>query len=297
MRRDNHAHARAIAGAALLAAAVATTGACTNERERAAERAPMQQAERAPAPAPQPTTDVDTLKEHPGRFYDKQVRVTGEVDEIYSDRAFRLEGTGWAFDDDITVLMKKPLDAAAGGVLQKDEELVVSGTVRRFVVADVERDIGWDLTPEVEVKLKERPVLIADSVRKVGPPVDKSKTGAAEPTGEVDTVSEIVAYNDQKGLAGKKIELGRETVQAVAGKGLWVGPTTTEKVWVVPALLPKDVVVGDVVTVSGTLREVPANAIETWSLPKEMADDLGKIVYVEAVSVREVAKDDDERRN
>ncbi|WAS90600.1 hypothetical protein [Nannocystis punicea] len=291
MRRDNHAHAWAIAGAALLAAVA--TGACNSERERTAERAPGQQAERAPTPAPAPTTDVDTVKEHPAWYYDKKVRVTGEVDEVYSDRAFRLEGTGWAFDDDITVLMKKPMDVAAGGALKDDDELIVNGTVRRFVVADVERDIGWDLSPEIEVKLKERPVLVADSVRKVGPP---EKTAAAEPEGEVDTVSEIVATADQKSLAGKKVELGREKVQAIAGKGLWIGPTFTEKVFVIPVMLPKDVVVGDIVAASGTLREVPANALESWDLPKEMADDLGKVVYVEAASLREVPTDD-ERRN
>lgn len=290
MRRDNHAHARAIAGAALLAAVA--TGACNSERERAAERAPMQQAERAPTPAP--TTDVDKVKEHPNWYYDKQVRVTGEVDEILSDRAFRLEGTGWAFDDDITVLMKKPMEAAAGGALHEDDELIVSGTVRRFVVADIERDLGWDLSPEVEIKLKERPVLVADAVRKVGPWQDKDKEKAAEPA-EVDTVAEVVAVADAKSLSGKKIELARETVQAVAGKGLWVGPTATEKVFVLPSMMPKDVVVGDVVTVSGTLREIPENALETWNLPKDMADDLGKVVYVEAVAVREVPAEDQRR--
>jgi len=292
MRRDNHAHARAIAGAALLAAVA--TGACNTERERAAERAPMQQAERAPTPAPLPTTDVDRVKENPNWYYDKHVRVTGEVDEIFGDRAFRLEGTGWAFDDDITVLMKKPMDAAAGGALQEDDELVVSGTVRRFVVADIERDIGWDLSPEVEIKLKERPVLVADAVRKVGPP--QQKVAAAEQQGEVDTVAQVLAVADAKSLAGKKIELGRETVQAVAGKGLWVGPTATEKVFVLPTMMPKDVAVGDVVTISGTMREIPDNALETWNLPKDMADDLGKVVYVEAVSVREVPPED-QRRN
>lgn len=295
MRRTNHAHAWAIAGAALLAASA--TGACTNERERVAERAPVQQAERAPTPAP--STTVDTVKEHPQWYFDKHVRVTGEVDEIYSDRAFRLEGTGWAFNDDITVLMKKPMDAASGGALKQDDELIVDGTVRRFVVADVERDLGWDLSPEIEIKLKERPVLVANTVRKVGPPQQAEekteKTAAAEPEGEVDTVTEIVAVNDPKRLTGKEVDLGRETVQAVAGKGFWVGPTATAKVFVLPAMMPKDVAVGDAVTVSGTMREIPANALESWDLPKDMADDLGKVVYIDAVTVREVPLEDQRR--
>lgn len=288
MRNHHLAHARALAGAAALLAVVAT-GACTTEREKQAER----QAERAPAPLPQkPTTDIDTVKEEPQRFYDKAVRVTGEVDKIYSDRAFRLEGTGWAFDDDITVLMKKPLTTP----IKNDDELVVSGTVRRLVVADVERDLGWDLSPEIEVELKERPVLVADSVRRVAKDEDIDKV-AEKDDDQVNTVTELLAVKDQKGLAGQKIDLGRETVQAVAGKGLWVGPTTTEKVFILPAMMPKDIVVGDIITASGTLREVPANALDTWNLPKEMAEDLDKVVYVEAITLREVAVDGDERRN
>ncbi|MCY1004426.1 hypothetical protein OV079_02345 [Nannocystis pusilla] len=287
MRRDTHAQAWAIA--ALFT--VVATGACNSERERAADR-PAQQAERAPMPLP--TTDVDQVKEHPAWYYDKKVRVTGEIDEVYSDQAFRLEGTGWAFDDDITVLLKKPMDAASHTSYAKDDELIVTGTVRRFVVADVERDLGWDLSPEIEIKLKERPVLIAEAVRKITP--EQAKAAAEVMKGDVETVPEILAVTDQKSLHGKNVDLNREKVQMIVGKGMWIGPSTSEKVYVVPKEMPKDVVAGDYVTVSGELEEVPANAIETWELPKEMANDLGKVVFIDDARVREIA-DDDQRRN
>lgn len=287
MRRDTHAQAWAIA--ALFT--VVATGACNSERERAADR-PAQQAERAPMPLP--TTDVDQVKEHPAWYYDKKVRVTGEIDEVYSDQAFRLEGTGWAFDDDIVVLMKKPLDAASHTSYAKNDELIVTGTVRRFVVADVERDLGWDLTPEIEIKLKERPVLIAEAVRKITP--EQAKAAAEVMKGDVETVAEILAVTDQKSLHGKNVDLNREKVQAIVGKGMWIGPSTSEKVYVVPKEMPKDVVAGDYVTVSGELEEVPANAIEAWELPQEMANDLGKVVFIDDARVREIA-DDDQRRN
>src|SRR5690606_23912633 len=99
------------------------------------------------------------------RFYGRQVRLTGEVDEVFSDRAFELEGTGWAFDDDITVLARTSVQLAGAG-LEDGDELIVSGTVRPMVVAEVERELGWDLSPELEVRLKERPVLVADSIRR-----------------------------------------------------------------------------------------------------------------------------------
>lgn len=302
MRRDNHAHARAIAGAALLAAVA--VGACTNDRERT--QAQQQQAERAPTPAPTPgapSADVDKVKEEPDRFYNKQVRLTGEVDEIYGDRAFRLEGTGWAFDDDITVLMKKPMDAAAGGALKEDDELVVLGTVRRFTVAEIERDIGWDLSPEIEVRLKDRPVVIADSVRKIGGTTEQGERPqdgrqAAAPAGAtIATVTEIIEITDPKALAGRTAEIPRETVQAIAGKAVWIGPTMAAKVLVVPPQIPKDLAVGDTVTASGTVREVPDDAIDSWQIPKDLAGDLDKAVYIEAVTLRELPADGDERRN
>ncbi|WP_272092143.1 hypothetical protein [Nannocystis bainbridge] len=243
---------------------------------------------------PLPTAKVDEVKEHPAWYYDKAVRVTGAIDEVYSDQAFRLEGTGWAFDDDITVLLKKPVDAGASTTFAKDDELIVSGTVRRFVVADVERDLGWDLSPEIEVKLKERPVLIADAVRKITPEQAKNANEVAK--GDVETVAQLVAVTDQKSLEGKKIDLDREKVQLIVGKGMWIGSSTTEKVFVVPKEMPKEVVAGDFVTVSGTMQEIPANAVEKWDLPKEMTNELGTVVFVDDAKVREL-DDDDQRRN
>lgn len=286
MRRDKNAQGLAIAGAALIA--VVATSACSSERERAADRAAQQ------APMPLPTAKVDEVKEHPAWYYDKAVRVTGAIDEVYSDQAFRLEGTGWAFDDDITVLLKKPVDAGASTTFAKDDELIVSGTVRRFVVADVERDLGWDLSPEIEVKLKERPVLIADAVRKITPEQAKNANEVAK--GDVETVAQLVAVTDQKSLEGKKIDLDREKVQLIVGKGMWIGSSTTEKVFVVPKEMPKEVVAGDFVTVSGTMQEIPANAVEKWDLPKEMTNELGTVVFVDDAKVREL-DDDDQRRN
>lgn len=305
MRRDNHAHARAIAGATLLAAVA--VAACTNDRDRT-QATQQQQAERAPTPeqAPgMPGVDVDKVKDEPDRFYNKQVRLAGEVDEIYGDRAFRLEGTGWAFDDDITVLMKKPMDEAAGGMLREDDELVVLGTVRRFTVAEIERDLGWDLSPEIEIRLKDRPVIVADSVRKISAPgqqgeqpQDAQKTaGAGQAGATIATVTEIVEITDPKALAGRPAEIPRETVQAIAGKAIWIGPTMAAKVLVVPTQIPKDLAVGDTVSASGTLREVPDDALDTWQLPKDLAGDLDKAVYIEAVTLRELPAEGDERRN
>lgn len=296
MRHEHYARARAILGATCIA--LAASGACTSERERTpvqAERAPQTQ-----QPGGAPPVDVDQVKEAPGQYYDKKVRVTGEVDELYSDRAFKLEGTGWAFNDDITVLLKEPVPANLGR-LSRDDELIVTGTVRRFVVADIERDVGWDLSPEIEVKLKERPVLVADMVRRVGGDDDRQQERTQQQPGAeaaVGTVAAIVLAQNPRSLAGQKVDLEGERVQAVMGKGMWIGPTAATQVFVVPATMPKDLAQGDRVKLVGTLREIPGNAQEMWGIPADTANQLrDAAVYVEATTLQELPAERDERRH
>lgn len=97
--------------AAPLLAVLALEG-CQGDRpptEPSAEQAarPASPAGEAPAAAATAPT-VDEVQEMFERFY-------GEVDEVFSDRAFELAGTGWAFDDDITVLARTSVRARARG--------------------------------------------------------------------------------------------------------------------------------------------------------------------------------------
>lgn len=238
----------------------------------AQEGAPV--AQRAEGEKAAATTTVDQVKEKPASFYDKPVRVTGEVDRIFADRAFDLEGTGWAFNDNITVLTRTPV-AFVGGALARKDELIVSGTVRRFVTAELERDLGWDLTPEIEVHLKERPVLVAESIRKVG----ESGSWSAEPTAArpVAAVLTIITAVDTSVLAGQKVDLERERVQSVMGKGLWIGPSSMSQVYVVPDELPPGIQAGDLVRVTGTVQKIPKDATRLWNL----TPDLGALVREE----------------
>lgn len=298
MRRDNQAHARALLSAALFAAVVAS--ACNEQRERTT----MQQAERDRTVTPTPgAPDVDQVKEEPQRYYDKQVRLAGGVDELFADRVFELEGSGWAFNDNITVLLKEPMKLDAGGPLTDDDEVIVSGTVRHFVVADIEREIGWDVPPDIETRLRDRPVLVAESVRKVAGEQQRvaaagQQDGQAAGQQQVDSVVQIVGFTNPTQLAGQRVELERETVQAVVGKGLWVGPSGAQQIFVVPMTMPDDIAAGDTVTLSGTLRQAPENAAEAWDLPRDAARGLGpNAVYLETVTIREVPAGADERRN
>lgn len=237
--------------------------------------------------AGQPGGGVDAIKEAPARYYGKTVRVAGEVDEIYNDRAFELEGTGWAFNDNITVLTKTPV-RLGGEALAADEELVVVGTVRPFVAAEIKRDLGWDIGADVEVKLNKRPVLIAQSIQRVGE-YGVWPEPAAGAAGPVTSTVMIVTMADPASLAGRKVDLGRERVQSVMGKGLWVGPSHMSQVYVVPSQPVKDIQAGQTVRVAGTLQKVPKDAVKTWDLPANMEGVVREeSVFVDKATVTKV---------
>lgn len=309
MRSDTRARMRATLIATTVAAA-ATLG-CEgardrdkDERDKGEQTRPTAQAERpqdpgapqpgartaeAPKKGPQTDATIDQVKERPADFYGKEITVAGKVDKLINERTFELEGTGWAFNDNITVLTKSPAQLATAAVAGK-QELVVTGTVRPFVVADVERELGWDLAPEVEVRLKERPVLLAERIRRVSDQDGwTAEAGDRADTGPLTSMVTIITAIDLRALAGRQVDLGRERVQAVAGKGLWVGPSAMSQIFVLPTETPKDLQPGDMVRVSGTLREVPKDAAATWGLPKEMTGRVqSETLYLDGATVKEL---------
>jgi len=237
-------------------------------------------------PGAAPGARVDAIKETPERYYGKTVRLAGEVDEIYGDRAFELEGNEWAFDDNITVLTKTPV-GFGGAALNDDDEVVVVGKVRPFVAADVERDVGWDISPDVEIKLTKRPVIVAESIRKVGDPA-RWPPGGSDP---VTSTLMIVATTEPWILADRKVDLRYERVQSVMGKGLWVGPSHMSQVFVLPNQPPKDVQPGEWVRVTGTMKKAPKDAVSAWDLRPGMEGVVGEdTVFVDDATVTEVGR-------
>lgn len=69
-------------------------------------------------------------------------------------------------DNDLLVITRQPTTAAVNDTWLT-ERATVTGTVRNFVVAEIEREYGFDLQPEIETEFRNKPVLIADSVRKI----------------------------------------------------------------------------------------------------------------------------------
>ena len=103
--------------------------------------------------SPTELLDVEELRDRLPEIGSRTVNVAGEVDDKLDGRSFVLE-SGGLFDDEIVVIVP-PEVAKAAGSIEEDEDLVVTGTVRRVRVIDIEREYDWDLDPELAVELED----------------------------------------------------------------------------------------------------------------------------------------------
>ncbi len=112
---------------------------------------------------------VDAVTEHPDLYLGKAVTVRGEVEEALGPRAFALEDDDLLFDEELLVVTDGPLRDRAGRTLGVDElidrETWVTGTVRRFALADIERELAIDLDDTLFAAWEGRPSIVAHSVR------------------------------------------------------------------------------------------------------------------------------------
>ena len=100
------------------------------------------------------------------KFYGRTVTVRAEVEDILDEHTFTLDEDDILAGPDVLVIV--PTGSALG--LNHDAVVTVTGTVRPFVQAELEKDYDWFkdgkiLKKDVKVDYKMRPVLIAESVR------------------------------------------------------------------------------------------------------------------------------------
>ncbi|MEC4984919.1 MAG: hypothetical protein SAJ37_21815 [Oscillatoria sp. PMC 1068.18] len=100
--------------------------------------------------------DPEEIAENPDQYYNYPIAVEGEVEEVYSDNSFKLEG------EDLLVI------APDATVAKEEEQVTIVGEVRPFVLADLEKeyDLTWDLEvkEKIEAEYKEKPVMIAREI-------------------------------------------------------------------------------------------------------------------------------------
>lgn len=106
------------------------------------------------------------LTRDPQQYYGRPIAVTGEVEGIQGTNAFTLEEEQLFGGQDLLVVY--PTSIANQSAIQDGEEVAVTGELRPFVVADLERDYDftWDagIQQQLEAEYRDRPVLVADDV-------------------------------------------------------------------------------------------------------------------------------------
>jgi len=157
------------------------------------------------------------IADDPGAFVGQTVTVGGEVERTAGPRAYTLDG-GFG-GRDLLVLGAQPRE--------EGEEAVVTGRVRLLEVAEVERELGWDLDTELEVEFAQQPVLIA-SVPAPRAQADagdgeprEARAGGAQPITDVATIAKA---SDASTLVGRSVRFDDVPVSAVtADRGFWLG--------------------------------------------------------------------------
>jgi hypothetical protein len=100
----------------------------------------------------------------------KTVTVIADVEEVLGPRAFTLDEDDSLRNDDDDLLVLSPKAGALADIDDQwlDNKVRVTGVVHRFVAADIEREVGWDLGPRLKAEYEgKKPVLIATSVERV----------------------------------------------------------------------------------------------------------------------------------
>jgi hypothetical protein len=103
--------------------------------------------------------DAGQLADKPAAYLGLRVKVRAEIANVHSPQMFTLDEDEVGASPDVLVL-------APGGSFPKDGDLVeVTGTVRRFVRTEIERDYDWfELEEKYDTTYSERPVIVADTV-------------------------------------------------------------------------------------------------------------------------------------
>ncbi|OWY64357.1 hypothetical protein B7486_47770 [cyanobacterium TDX16] len=103
------------------------------------------------------TPEPGEVAEEPAPFIGKNVTISGKVERVVSRNAFTL-------DDQEFIGGKELLVVGATGAIDAGKTVRVTGTIRKFVAAEIEKDLNVKLQPELKAKYEGKAVAIARSV-------------------------------------------------------------------------------------------------------------------------------------
>lgn len=218
---------------------------------------------------------LDKLEENPSTYLGKRVSVDAEVEEVYGPRVFTIDEPNWGdLDGEILVFMPTALAA----LVAENDRVTISGTMRPFMKAELEREWGWlDASPEIEADFSTRPVLVAErliggrgdvamvittadpvAVGTSGGTAAGTDAGTRRGTGPaLDSVADLATAADD--AIGRTVDLNNVTVAEIQKDGgFWVRDAQKNRVFV----LPQDhqnvkVTTGQRVSVDGVTLAMP----------------------------------------
>ncbi len=180
--------------------------------------------------------------ENPDAYIGKTVTVSGDVEEIHGPKAFNMD-SGVSVGE-LLVVGREPfpnLADADNRMYVINDVATVTGVVKKFVMADVEKEVGWDLDPNIFSEFEGKTVLVANSVGfKPGkgtatttttndgdndkPVVDKDNNMDSDADVTKNTAGDVITdtavittAKDQESLAERKIDFSGVKVNRVVG--------------------------------------------------------------------------------
>lgn len=228
--------------------------------------------------------------DNPQAYEGKTVTVSGDIEEIFDPRAFNIDSG--ASVGELLVIGTSPFPKVSDRAYVSGDIATVTGVVKILTsVEEVEREIGWDLTPQIETTYKMKPVLIAqNSSFRAGTVTNDKPVGTDteininnNPDGTADTTvvrkpvseTEIVNFSDyekavdRKSFVGKRVRLEAINVESVVGdRAFYVGTSPTKRILIIFEEEPDrvtnkgfdgkiDVDKGQKVTIDGIVRLMP----------------------------------------
>ncbi|MBW4647947.1 MAG: hypothetical protein KME06_04495 [Kastovskya adunca ATA6-11-RM4] len=116
----------------------------------------------ATVPDTQENVTAEDVADNTAALVGQTVTVRSEIEEAIGTNAFKIEDDQFFNGEDILVVNAtgQPLPV----VSDDDTELQVTGEVRQFVIADVEREFNLGLERELYVEYENRPAIVAQSI-------------------------------------------------------------------------------------------------------------------------------------
>ena len=111
--------------------------------------------------------DVADIAGNPDAYAGQTVTIVGELDEVLGPRAFTLDEDAFTragVDNDVLVLGADAAQFRGIDDQWRNNRVRVTGVVGRLAVVEIERELGWDLDPELEIEVERSgTVLLASS--------------------------------------------------------------------------------------------------------------------------------------